>query len=188
MKVLLLPICIVACVAVCFGQSNKTVRPDLTGTWEFEYGRSIVAKSKGSAREQIKITQDEPELIIRRRVNINGEPQERDLTYYTDGRGETNPTMDWLTITRGSDSFKPSEVESTTSWQKNKIVTRSITRIYAGAARIECEIIDELKLSSDGKKLTLTRRYVPPRDVRLNFAFVAGRGTEVTSVYKLISK
>ena len=188
MKALLLPICLVACVAVCFGQSNKTIKPDLNGTWEFEYGRRLSAKSKGGGPEQMKITQDDPELIIRRRVNINGEPQERDLTYYTDGRGETNPTMDWLTITRGSDSFKPSEVESTTGWRKNKIVTRSVTRIYAGAARIECEIIDELRLSSDGKKLTLTRRYVPPRDVRLNFAFGAGRGTEVTAVYKLISK
>ena len=187
MKVLLLLMCPVTLVAICLGQSSNTPKPDLSGTWEFDGARSNVAKSRKRSPEQIKITQHDPELIIRRKVNINGVPEERDLTYYTDGRGERNPTTDWLTTNPSSDSFKPAETASKTTWSKDKIVTRSISRSYAGTAIIEFEIIDELRLSADGKTLTRTTRLVPSKDMR-NVAFVAGMGTDLKTVYKLISK
>jgi hypothetical protein len=185
-KVLFLLTCLVTLAATCFGQSNIP-KPDLSGTWEFDAARSNVAKSKNSLPEQLKITHHDPELIIRRKVNINGVPEERDLTYYTDGRSERNPTTDWLTTNPGSDSFKPSETASKTTWSKDKIVTRSISRSYLGTAIIEFEIIDELRLSSDGKTLTKTTKFVPSKDMR-NIAFVAGMGTDFKTVYKLISK
>ena len=186
MKALLLPICLVACLGLCIGQSQKTVKPDLSGTWEFD-ARGSSFKSKNSSPEQITITHHDPELIIRRKVNINGVSQERDLTYYTDGRAERNQTTDWITTSGGSDSFRLSETLSKTTWSKDKIVTRSITRSYAGGTEIiDFEIIDELRLSSDGKMLTKTTRFVPPKLVRANVWF--GRTTELKTVYKLISK
>lgn len=188
MKVLLLLMCFVSLVAMCFGQSSNTPKPDLSGTWEFDGARSNVAKSKkNSSPEQLKITHNDPELIIRRKIEIRGVPEEQDLTYYTDGRSEKNPTTDWLTTNPGSDSFKPAETASKTTWSKDKIVTRSISRSYAGTAIIEFEIIDEWKLSSDGKTLTKTTRFVPSKDMR-NIAFVAGMGTDLKAFYKLISK
>jgi hypothetical protein len=180
--------CLVTLAATGFGQSSNTPKPDLSGTWEFDDARSNVAKSKSSSPEQIKITHHDPELIIRRKVNINGVRQERDLTYYTDGRGERNPTTTWVTTNPGSDSFKPSETASKTTWSKDKIVTRSFTRSNAGAAIMYFEIIDELRLSSDGKTLTKTTRFVPPKDMSPNVGFVAGTRTDLKTVYKLISK
>jgi len=187
-KVILLPICLIVCVAICFGQANKPARPDLSGTWEFDSGRSDVGKPKSSAPEQIKVTHHDPELIIKRTVVINGVEQERDLTYYTDGRGEKNQTTAWVTTNPGADSYRPTETTSKTTWDKDKIVTRSVSRSYAGTAIVEFEIIDELRLSSDGKTLTKITRTVPKKDVTANVAFITGNGADFKVVYKLISK
>jgi len=185
-KVVLLPICLIACVSICFGQSNKTAPLDLSGTWEFDAARSHFEHSK-SPPEQIKITYQDPKLIIRRKVNINGVPEERDLIYYTDGRGETNPTTSWVSTGPNGDSYRPTLTTSKTTLSKDKIVTRSLSRTYAGAAIVEFEIIEEFRVSSDGKTLTKTSRTVPSKDVPANVAFF-GRQAEFKMVYKLISK
>ncbi|HXT63291.1 MAG TPA: hypothetical protein VN696_09670 [Pyrinomonadaceae bacterium] len=189
MKVILLLICLVGCVAVCFGQSNKTpVRPDFTGTWELDAARSNVAKSKKSSPERIKITHHDPELTIRRKVSIDGVAEERDLIYYTDGRGETNPTTAWVTTNPGSESYRPRDTKSKTTWNKTKVVTRSVSQSFASGGVFEFEIVDEWRISSDGKSLTKTTKTVPNRNLTGNAAFVIGNGTEFKEVYKLISK
>jgi len=188
-KVLLLPIFLIALTAICFGQSNNTGKPDLSGTWEFDAARSNLAKSKNNSYlEQIQITHHDPELIVRRKVIINSVPAERDLTYYTDGRGEKNPTTSWITTNPSSDSSRPAQTQSKTTWSKDKIVTRSVSRFSASTMIIEFEIIDELRLSLDGQTLTKTTRTNPLRTVTGNGVFEGGRGTDLKVVYKLISK
>lgn len=186
MKVILLPVCLVVCVAVCFGQSNKVAHPDLSGTWEFDSGHKNVAVKSKNSPEQIKIIQHDPELIIRRQVIVDGVTEDRDVTYYTDGRGERTPTPDWITTNSASD-FKPFETASQTTWRKDKFVIRSVTRIHAGKAIIESEMIYELRLSSDGKRLTMTTRFLSMREVSTNVPFIIG-GRDLETVYKLISK
>ena len=184
MKAILLPICLFSSVAVCPGQSNKTVNPDLTGTWEAQYPHNKgETKSEYSPPEQIKITYHDPELIIHRKVGIEDAPAELDLTYYTDGRGEKN--TEWPATER-FEAWKPAEVQSQTSWSNDKIVTRSVRQSFSGAAIFVVEIVDEWKLSSDGKTLTQTTRTTPKKDVQGNAAY--GDGIEIKIVYKLISK
>lgn len=185
MKVILLPFCLIACAAICFGQSNKVAKPDLSGTWELDAARSRIGTQTGRL-EQIKITYQDPQLIIRRKVNINGVPEERDLIYYTDGRGETNPTTSWVTAEPGPNASRPSLTTSKTTWSKDKIVTRSLSRSHAGAAIVEFEIIDEYRVSTDGKSLTKTTRTQPSKGAPV--AFVPSSGAEFKTVYKLISK
>lgn len=188
MKVTLLLICLAASVAIGFGQSNKAINPDLSGTWEFDAAHSTVAKLKKTPPERIKITHRDPELTIRRKISIDGAQEERDLTYYTDGRGETNPTTVWMTRNPGSESYRPRETESKTTWSKSKVVTRSLSLTFDGVAVSELEIVDEWRLSADGKTLTKTSKTNPSRDLTGNAAFVVGRGVEFKEVYKLISK
>ena len=147
-----------------------------------------MAKSKKSSPERIKITHHDPELTIRRKVSIDGVAEERDLIYYTDGRGETNPTTAWVTPKPGSESWRPKETKSKTAWSKNKVVTRSVSQTFGGAAVFEFEVIDQWRLSSDGKTLTKTTKTVPNRNLTGNAAFVIGEGAEFKEVYKLISK
>jgi len=187
MRLLLPLIFFGAGLAVCFGQSTKTVKPDLTGTWQLESPRHSSSNSPNKPPEQIKITHHDPELIIRRKVQIKGVPQEQDLTYYTDRRGETNPTTEWVTSNPGDETYRPMETKSQTSWNKNKVVTRSVSRPFARATSFEFEIVDEWRLSEDGKTLTLTTRTNPQSNSSANAVF-AGPGTDIKRVYKLISK
>ena len=188
MRLILLLICLATCVAPCFSQSNQATKPDLSGIWEFDASHSNVVKSRKTPPERIKITHHDPELIIHRTVSINGAQEERDLTYYTDGRGETNPTTAWVTTNPGSESYRPSKTKSKTAWSNNKVVTRSVVQTFGGGAVFEFEIVDEWRLSSNGKALTKTSKTIPNRNLTGNAAFVIGNGAEFKEVYKLISK
>jgi len=186
MKALLLLICLISFTANSPGQSAQIAKPDFSGIWEFEAGRSSVVKSKKGPPEQITITHHDPDLVIRRKVVVQSVPEVRDLTYHTDGRGETNPTTDWITTNTGE--TKPVQTASQTTWNKNKIVTRSISRSHAGTAIIEFVISKELSLSADGRTLTITTRTDPGRNVPANVAFAPRSGADFKMVYKLISK
>ena len=187
MKAILLPIGVVAFSIICLAQSDKSVKPDLTGTWEIDAARSGRDKSETSP-EQIRITQHDPEFIIHRKVTIKGAPAHHDFIYYTDARGEKNPAIEGLTTEPYSEAWRSKETESTTSWDKDKLVTRSVSRSFESGVIFEAEITHEWRLSSDGKTLTENIRTVPNRTAGGNGSAVAGHGVEYKNVYKLISK
>lgn len=186
-KLLVLPLIFAMPTGVCFSQSNTTAAADLSGVWELDAARSGIAKSKNSSPEQIKITHHDPQLTIRRMVKGDGVQEEREFTYYTDGRGETNPAK-WLVTDSGLESWRPSEIESTTIWDKDKVVTRSVEMSIGGAAVFKADVSDEWRLSSDGKTLTEITRTVPNKNLKGNAAVVVGDGTGIKTIYKLISK
>jgi hypothetical protein len=182
-------ILLATCGANGLAQANKSKpKPDLSGTWEFDRKRSNVGKNSASPPEQITITHHDPELKIRKTVTINGQKEERELTYYTDGRGETNPTTAWITANPGSITDRPSETTSKTSWSSDKVVTRSVFLPHSSTAIMEFEITVERRISSDGKTLTETTHTNVKSDPISNSVFVAGRGTDFKAVYNLVSK
>lgn len=66
-----------------------------------------------------------------------------------------------LTTNPGAPPRDPhKEIKSSTRWSGNKIVTRSMLQLQAGGRVIEFELVDEWKLSSDGKTLTQATRTV----------------------------
>src|SRR5687768_3621548 len=117
-KIPFVVICVSACTAICLGQTNKSAsKPNLSGTWELDQKRSHFWKSKSSSNspEQMKITHADPELRITQRILVNGQMEERELTYYTDGRGETNPTTAYITTKTGVTSERPAKTRSKTT-------------------------------------------------------------------------
>lgn len=189
-KSLAILILLATCAANGLAQANKSKpKLDFSGTWEFDRKRSNVGKSNSSSSpEQITITHHDPELKIRKTVTVNGQKEERELTYYTDGRGETNPTTAWITANPGSESERPPETKSKTSWSGDKIVTRSVFLPHTSVAIIEFEITVELRISSDGKTLTEMTHTTAKPDPMSNSVFVAGRGIDFKAVYNLVSK
>jgi hypothetical protein len=185
MRILLLLTCLAVCVPVCFSQSDKTVKPDLTGTWEFKPPGNKGAKTQNNILEQVKITHHDPELILRYKIQSDGVTEERALTYYTDGRGETNTTGPKSNA--DSDSWQP-DIESTTTWSEDKVVIRSVKQSFSGVAIFVIEIVDEWKLSSDGNTLIRTTTTTPKKDVGAITAAFVGDGKEHKTVFKLISK
>ena len=176
MKTLLLSTCLIALATICLAQSSQPGKPDLSGTWKLDAGK------KADISEEIKITHHDPQFIVRRKVKDAAE--ETELTYYTDGRGEKNSAGPGEAA---FESWRPQETESKTSWdQKSNLVTRSASMVVSSGAVWEREIVDEWRLSSDGKTLTLTTKTLPKKDSPGNAA--AAAATEFKRVYKLISK
>ena len=175
-------IVLATCATNGLAQGNKSKpKPDFSGTWEFDRKRGNVGKSNSaSPPEQITITHQDPELKIRKTVTLTGQKEERELTYYTDGRGETNPTTAWITANLGSESGRPPETKSKTSWSGDRVVTRSIFRTSVGGALMQFEITVERRISSDGKTLTET--------THTNSLFTPGPGFDFKAVYNLVSK
>src|SRR6476619_5894524 len=82
----------IGCAIFIHGQGSKSqTRPDLSGTWAFDHSRSNVGKTS-TASSEIRITHHDPEVRIERSITVNGKSELKELIYYTDGRGETNPT------------------------------------------------------------------------------------------------
>ena len=141
-----------------------------------------------SATEEIKITYQDPALKIVRTVFVKGQSEQRELTYYTDGRGELNPTIYWLSTTPDPKSEHPAETKSRTTWSRNNIVIRATLRLTAGGHVMEEEVVDEWKVSDDGKMLTQTTRLTPRITAPPGSVFVPANRPDEKRIYTLVSK
>jgi hypothetical protein len=142
-------------------QKIAKTKPDFSGTWQLDTAKSNVGPSVTSD-QPIKIIHHDPELRITHFLQINGQSTEKEFVYYSDGRGETNPRI--MFFTTGTDLKKPGNdkdlTNSTTKWNGDKLVTRSSFRNIVRGRSLEIDVIDEWKLSKDGKTLTQTSRTV----------------------------
>src|SRR2546423_4904082 len=174
-----------------YGQTNKApTKPDLNGIWMLDHSRSNVGEI-GKRDAPIKIVYKDPELRLTRTFERSGQALEREFTYYTDGRGETNKRT--MELTTQPTRIKPEDMDretiaSKTTWQHDKLVTRAIIRNMVGGHVVEFEVIDEWKLSADGKTLTQTSRIVFRPDPMSKDVFVPARRPDDKRVYSLVSK
>lgn len=139
MKTIFLALLICLCATLCLAQrkkSNEQTRPNLSGTWILSPSESKVpgfniALANDSVTE---IIYREPELrIITKAKEDKGDTSISELVYYTDNRGETNPSG------AKTDTSK-------TKWEGRKLVSK----FKDEGKKTEWE------LSPDGNKLTRT--------------------------------
>lgn len=150
-----LMLCGVWCLSAAGAQEGgrKAVdqgRFDLTGAWELDKSKSDFGPFADSpvvkADVKLAVAHAGPELKITRREARGGREQTTELVYYTDGRGELNPS----TLGRVG-------VKSTTRWDGNKIVAAStLTRKGPDGKPSTLETTDKWQLSGDGRVLTQT--------------------------------
>jgi hypothetical protein len=154
-------------VAASVGASYQTkpakTKPDLTGEWVLDLKKSDQKAIPSRPELPIKISHHDPELRITQTSKVNGKTIERESIYYTDERGETNQATTMMTTNPGS--VKPEDLEkqvtkSRTRWSGDKLITVSTLRLAAAGHVLEYEIVDEWKLSKDGKVLTKLSRVV----------------------------
>lgn len=137
-------------------------KPDLTGTWLLDSRKSNSVGLSSRPDLPIKISHQDPELRITLTSESNGQLVERQFVYFTDGRGEENQATAMLTTNPGGPprDLQKERTKSTTRWSGTKIVTRALLQLQAGGRVVEFELVDEWKLSSDGKTLTQSTRTV----------------------------
>jgi hypothetical protein len=144
-------------------QKNVKVqnKPNLNGEWVLDRGRSNVGRA---ARPDlpVKITHQDPELKIKYQFDHGGQIVEREFSYYTDGRGETNPATMFLSdgVRINARDVDKQVTKSKTRWSGNKLVTRFTLRSAIAGHILEFDVIEEWRLSDDGKTLTQTSRKV----------------------------
>jgi hypothetical protein len=142
-------LCASAAAAPARGQRREG-RPDLSGAWSLDRAKSDFGPFRDSpvvrAEVTLLIAHAGPELKVTRRERREGREQTTELVYYTDGRGELNPS----TLGRVG-------VKSETKWDGDKIVaTSTLTRRGPGGKTSTLETTDKWQLSGDGRLLTQT--------------------------------
>jgi hypothetical protein len=169
-KKVVISLVVISCAVLCTGlnarsKSQKKVPPDLSGTWKLDkskghYNRLSGPKTDADTDLILTILHVEPEIkVIRKLVREGQERPLPELTYYSDGRGETGYAL--VALLDGKSKSK---------WEGNKLVTK-----FTARGKVSYEVIQEWRLSDDGKTLTQTEK------ARL-ISFVSDSSLEIKSV------
>jgi len=126
-------------------------KPNFSGTWKIDKSKGNYVKISGLKPEAdliLVISHAEPQIKVTRRLLWDGREDLQEVNYYADGRGEFSRTF-----------TNESESKSKTKWNGKKPVTEfSVTLKNEKLAHINYDVIQEWKLSADGKTLTQTQR------------------------------
>ena len=155
MKRTLLSLCLLltcaAAVAVAArdGGKKEGKHPDLSGTWALDRSKSDFGvfwdRPLAKTDATLVVSHKEPELKVTRTLRLNGREETKELVYYTDGRGESNPAA----IGGGT-------ADSKTNWERDSIVARSKLSRPGAKGRVEVELTETWRMSGDRKTLTHT--------------------------------
>jgi hypothetical protein len=126
-------------------QAQAQAKPNLTGTWKMDVGKSDFGPAPAPTSQTDKITHDDPSLKISISQTSQMGDLNYDVTYSTDGKETTN------TI-RGSD-FK-----SIAKWDGDSIVIDSKGSFNGNDVTLK----DRWTLSEDGKTLNVQRHVTSP--------------------------
>ena len=85
-----------------------------------------------------------------------------------------------------AEDLQTEQVKSKTKWQHDRIVTRTSVESRVGGMRLQYLVVDEWKISADGKLLTQTSRIQGDPDTVPSF--IPSPSPDDKRVYVLISK
>ena len=121
----------------------QTGDPGLGGTSTGQNPSTETGETERPRRAQIPSTivieHAEPQLIVKQKINTEGEDQFRESKYTTDGKTNRN------------EGFRGYIVESQTSWKDDRLLTKSTIDTANGTIKIT----EVRSLSPDGKTMTV---------------------------------
>ena len=129
-----------ALLATSLGSPPQVKVPDLSGTWVFKSGKNP------NKVTSLRIAQMDAAIEITETHKPKAKRADRVLTYYSDGRGEANPTSDGK-----------SELKS-----RSKLEGETLTTLFDSFSKqpgAVNERRDDWTLSKDGKTLTITTTF-----------------------------
>ena len=162
-------------------------KPNLSGLWMLDRKKSNIGPGPYTDLP-LEISHHDPEFRVVRRFQWNGEMKVQDSIYYSDKRGETNPTTMFMGAdTPGSNmrALEQQKTSSTTGWKDDQLVVRSLVRSQLRGRMLEFEVIDEWKLSRDKNTLTQTTRRIAVNGPS-NSVFIPATQSDSKRVYQRI--
>lgn len=163
MKTSIGSILIILLVSLVVAQDGKVSasqksKPNLSGRWILDSSEDSKGKTVRATNVTVLLVKhQEPEIKF---FENAGDEKEEELSYYSDGRGEENPSaISIRTGTQSDDSAQENEkLKSKTKWDGEKLVARANLQRTVNGHTYRMEIVKEWKLSKDGNTLTLTSR------------------------------
>ncbi len=167
---------LLACATLAATQGDKKKEgksyPDFSGTWELDNSKSefgpFTDRPLSRAESTLVVEHKEPELKIKRTLKLNGQEEVKQFAYYTDERGETNPS-----------ALGFGNVESKTKWDGGKVLARGYVTRQGGVREPDLDVTQRWQVSADGKALTNTtviRRKIETWDAVEEVKLVYRRG------------
>jgi hypothetical protein len=145
----LLKICLLSLVLaqLGFGQ-NRNAKPDLNGNWRLVESRNIQSSQPGGYTKTLTIVHRDPEIRLTSQLAENGPEKSLEQIYFSDNRGESNPTF-----------VANQTIRSKTSWKGDRLETRyseshSVRSPTGEVINIKYEIRQRWEISPDGSRLT----------------------------------
>ena len=135
------------CVTVAFGQDTK---PNFTGDWTLDREKSEMGeprpgagggggRGRGMGMGSFSISHESDALVVKRKVEFQGEERTLESRYTTDDKENVN------------EGFRGSSVKSKTRWEGTKLVTESVMETPNGTR----ETKEIRSLSADAKTMTV---------------------------------
>ena len=143
------------------GVAAQQSKPNFSGTWTLDRKKSNVQELVPDRPLRIKHT--DPEFRYTSLIETNGQTKTgQEFVYYTDGRGEKNVAISFITSQQSPSSKQDltGQTESKTKWHGNAIVTTAVLRINVAGYTLDFNMVDEWKISADGQTLTQTTKLV----------------------------
>jgi hypothetical protein len=135
----------VALLAAAFGLAQAQAKPNFTGNWKLNAGKSDFGAMPAPDSRTDKITHEDPDL--RDSFTQSGQMGEftAEMRYSTDGKETTNTIRD-------------NQIKSTAKWEGDELTIDGKAQ-FNGA---DVTMKDRWSLSADGKTLTINRHVTSP--------------------------
>lgn len=132
------------------GALGQDAKPNFTGEWTLDREKSEMGeprpgggggggRGRGMGMGAFSITHDGDTLVVKRKVEFQGEERTFESRHTTDGKENVN------------EGFRGSSVKSKTHWEAAKLVTESVMETPNGTR----ETKEVRSLSPDGKTMTV---------------------------------
>ena len=132
-------------------------KPDFSGEWLLDVKKTSKKWIPKRPDLPMKVSHHDPELRVKESSEKDGKIVESESVYFTDERGETNQATQFMMSTGTSvpsGELERERTKSYTRWSGKKVVSVATLRMVLGARVVEYKVIDEWKMSDDGKVLT----------------------------------
>ncbi len=178
------------CCNLCSAQDTRTAftaqgQFDFNGTWVLDNsnGKSNKPKRSSSREVTLVITHHEPEIRITRNFKEKGRERIDEVVYYSDGRGETNPTSLRTFLQKNPDE----KVKSETRWAGTKLVSKYSVRWNVSSDVLYFDVIEMWELTPDRNTLIHTIENRNPQSVFHKTIVTTGVMEPTKAFYRRVS-
>lgn len=140
-------------------------RPSIAGTWIPKYEKESMSSAGPEGWTKVNVGQQDAAVKFSVVHAVGSRSKNYELTYYADGRGETNPGMVYFFLVSTDNKVAGGEIKSETKWEGDALVVVHHVKmpdivirdsVKGGVVVPSLDVTMRWEVSPDGKTLTRT--------------------------------